>query len=162
MQSSVFCFNSAEEGVCSINQQHDGQISLQSGGIVILSFSTQTRAARSHVKVHVMFTASVPQHLFSCDLDGKELRSVADCVERLNLLNEMGRVWGQNMLLQVCGANMLLTDIETKVNNIRPAWVMSYSMCVDTGFKGHWVCLSECISLCNSRNVESVCWGPVL
>uniref|UniRef100_A0A3Q1IWW4 SH3 domain-containing protein n=1 Tax=Anabas testudineus TaxID=64144 RepID=A0A3Q1IWW4_ANATE len=54
------------------------------------------------------------EHLFSCDLDGKELRSVDDCVERLKLLDEMGRVWGQNMLLQVRGANLLLTDIETK------------------------------------------------
>lgn len=66
-----------------------------------------------------VFPAPVLQHLFSCDLDGKELRSADDCVERLKLLDEMGRVWGQNMLLQVRGANLLLTDIETKVNHIR-------------------------------------------
>ncbi|KAK2915029.1 hypothetical protein Q8A73_005623 [Channa argus] len=54
------------------------------------------------------------EHLFSCDLDGKDLKSVADCVERLRLLNSMGRVWGQNMLLEVGGANLLLTDVETK------------------------------------------------
>uniref|UniRef100_A0A3Q3KA21 SH3 domain-containing protein n=1 Tax=Monopterus albus TaxID=43700 RepID=A0A3Q3KA21_MONAL len=54
------------------------------------------------------------EHLLTCDLDGKELRSVADCVERLKLLNEMGRVWGQNMLLEVRGASVLLSDIETK------------------------------------------------
>ncbi|GLD64446.1 epidermal growth factor receptor kinase substrate 8-like protein 3 isoform X1 [Lates japonicus] len=54
------------------------------------------------------------EHLFTCDLDGKELRSMADCVERLKLLDGMGRVWGQNMLLEVRGLNLLLTDIETK------------------------------------------------
>ncbi|XP_068170847.1 epidermal growth factor receptor kinase substrate 8-like protein 3 [Antennarius striatus] len=54
------------------------------------------------------------EHLFTCDLDGKELRSVADCVERLNLLEAMGRVWGQSMLMEVCGPKLLLTDIETK------------------------------------------------
>lgn len=58
------------------------------------------------------------QHLFTCELDGKELTSVADCVERLKLLDGMGRVWGQNMLLEVRGANLLLADIETKVNSI--------------------------------------------
>lgn len=64
------------------------------------------------------FNASVLQHLFTCDLDGKELRSIADCVERLKLLDGMGRVWGQSMLLEVCGPKLLLSDIETKVRTI--------------------------------------------
>ncbi|XP_070813886.1 epidermal growth factor receptor kinase substrate 8-like protein 3 [Chaetodon trifascialis] len=54
------------------------------------------------------------EHLFTCDLDGKELRSVADCVKRLKLLEETGRVWGQSMLLEVQGPKLLLTDTETK------------------------------------------------
>ncbi|XP_040890971.1 epidermal growth factor receptor kinase substrate 8-like protein 3 [Toxotes jaculatrix] len=54
------------------------------------------------------------EHLFTCDLDGKELRSVADCVERLKALEKMGCVWGQNMLLEVRGAKLQLTDIKTK------------------------------------------------
>uniref|UniRef100_UPI0037E81CBA epidermal growth factor receptor kinase substrate 8-like protein 3 n=1 Tax=Semicossyphus pulcher TaxID=241346 RepID=UPI0037E81CBA len=54
------------------------------------------------------------EHLFTCNLDGKELRSVADCVERLRLLDGMGRVWGQSMLLEIRGDDLLLTDIETK------------------------------------------------
>ncbi|XP_017271221.1 epidermal growth factor receptor kinase substrate 8-like protein 3 [Kryptolebias marmoratus] len=53
-------------------------------------------------------------HLFTCDLDGKDLRNISDCVERLKLLNHMGRVWGQNMLLEVHGAELRLSDIETK------------------------------------------------
>ncbi|XP_028261047.1 epidermal growth factor receptor kinase substrate 8-like protein 3 isoform X2 [Parambassis ranga] len=54
------------------------------------------------------------EHLFTCDLDGKDLRNIVDCVERLKLLDQMGRVWGQNMLLEVSGTNLLLTDIETR------------------------------------------------
>lgn len=54
------------------------------------------------------------EHLFTCDLDGKELSSVPDCVERLTLLDGMGRVWGQNMVLALKGTELLLTDIETK------------------------------------------------
>ncbi|XP_034022485.1 epidermal growth factor receptor kinase substrate 8-like protein 3 [Thalassophryne amazonica] len=54
------------------------------------------------------------EHLFTCDLDGNELRNVADCVERLKLLQGMGRVWGQTMLLRMQGGNLVLTDTETK------------------------------------------------
>ncbi|XP_072308345.1 epidermal growth factor receptor kinase substrate 8-like protein 3 [Eucyclogobius newberryi] len=54
------------------------------------------------------------EHLFTCELDGKELRGISDCVERLRLLDGMGRVWGQNMVLALKGANMILIDIETK------------------------------------------------
>ncbi|XP_005469617.1 epidermal growth factor receptor kinase substrate 8-like protein 3 isoform X2 [Oreochromis niloticus] len=54
------------------------------------------------------------EHLFTCDLDGKELKNITDCVDRLNLLEEMGHVWGQNMLLEVQGTKMMLTDIENK------------------------------------------------
>ncbi|XP_060897940.1 epidermal growth factor receptor kinase substrate 8-like protein 3 [Labrus mixtus] len=54
------------------------------------------------------------EHLFTCDLNGKELRSVADCVERLKLLDGMGRVWAQSMLLEIRGSHLLFTDVETK------------------------------------------------
>ena len=40
---------------------------------------------------------------------------MADCVERLNLLEGMGRVWGQNMFLEVRGSDLHLCDIETRV-----------------------------------------------
>lgn len=54
------------------------------------------------------------EHLFTCDLDGKEVRDVEDCVERLKLLDCVGRVWGQDMILEVQNGNLLLTDMETK------------------------------------------------
>lgn len=68
------------------------------------------------------FCSTLLQHLFTCELDGTDLKSVADCVERLQLLEETGRVWGQNMLLEVHGARLLLTDMETKVNNTHWPW----------------------------------------
>ncbi|XP_013768411.1 epidermal growth factor receptor kinase substrate 8-like protein 3 [Pundamilia nyererei] len=54
------------------------------------------------------------EHLFTCDLDGKDLKNITDCVDRLNLLEEMGHVWGQTMQLEVQGTKMILTDIENK------------------------------------------------
>lgn len=62
-----------------------------------------------------MCCITVAQHLFSCELNGMELRTLADCVKRLKLLEEEGRVWGQSMLLEIRGPTLLLTDIETKV-----------------------------------------------
>lgn len=59
---------------------------------------------------------ALPQHLFTFELDGRQLRNASDCVEQLQLLEELGRVWGQSMLLVVQASKLLLTDIETKVN----------------------------------------------
>lgn len=59
---------------------------------------------------------ALPQHLFTFKLDGRQLRNVSDCVGQLQLLEEMGRVWGQSMLLEVQAPKLMLTDIETKVN----------------------------------------------
>ncbi|XP_040014695.1 epidermal growth factor receptor kinase substrate 8-like protein 3 [Xiphias gladius] len=75
------------------------------------------------------------EHLFTCDLDGKELRSVADCVERLKLLDGMGRVWGQNMLLEVRGVNLLLKDTETKdeLESMALSDILELKAVLDTG-----------------------------
>ncbi|KAM3620743.1 uncharacterized protein V6R79_001370 [Siganus canaliculatus] len=54
------------------------------------------------------------EHLMTCELDGEELRNIADCVEQLKLLEGKGRVWGQSMLLEVQGNTLQLRDIETK------------------------------------------------
>lgn len=55
------------------------------------------------------------QHLFTCELDGVDVSGLQDCVERLKLLEMMGRVWGQEMSLEVDSGNLVLRDIETKV-----------------------------------------------
>ncbi|XP_023649412.2 epidermal growth factor receptor kinase substrate 8-like protein 3b isoform X2 [Paramormyrops kingsleyae] len=54
------------------------------------------------------------EHLLTADLDGKELRGMDDCVTKLQGLEAQGRVWEQDMMLEVQGAHLLLSDIETK------------------------------------------------
>ncbi|XP_058230268.1 epidermal growth factor receptor kinase substrate 8-like protein 3 isoform X2 [Hemibagrus wyckioides] len=54
------------------------------------------------------------EHLFTCELDGVEVSGLQDCVERLKLLETMGRVWGQEMSLEVDNGNLLLRDTETQ------------------------------------------------
>ncbi|KAM6977746.1 epidermal growth factor receptor kinase substrate 8-like protein 3b [Aplochiton taeniatus] len=54
------------------------------------------------------------EHLFTCEQDGQEVRSLDDCVTRLKRLDAKGRVWGQEMVMEVQRGNLLLTDIETK------------------------------------------------
>ncbi|XP_062402102.1 epidermal growth factor receptor kinase substrate 8-like protein 3 isoform X2 [Sardina pilchardus] len=53
------------------------------------------------------------EHLFTCDMDGQDV-NLDDCVERLNMLEAMGSVWGQEMFLQVRDGSLQLVDIETK------------------------------------------------
>lgn len=57
----------------------------------------------------------VPQHLFTCELNGRELSSTDDCVAKLKNLESRGKVWGQDMVLQVQGGRLQLCDVETKV-----------------------------------------------
>lgn len=38
-----------------------------------------------------------------------------DCIEQLKLLEAMGRVWGQDMILQMRDGYFQLIDIESKV-----------------------------------------------
>ncbi|XP_067095482.1 epidermal growth factor receptor kinase substrate 8-like protein 3b [Osmerus mordax] len=54
------------------------------------------------------------EHLFTCELDGKEVKNLNDCVARLKRLDAKGRLWGQEMILEVLGGYLQLTDIETK------------------------------------------------
>uniref|UniRef100_A0A3B3UGX6 EPS8 signaling adaptor L3a n=1 Tax=Poecilia latipinna TaxID=48699 RepID=A0A3B3UGX6_9TELE len=56
------------------------------------------------------------QHLFTCDLNGRDLRNIHDCVERLQFLDQTGHIWGQNMVMEVRGANLMLIDYETRVS----------------------------------------------
>ncbi|XP_053173920.1 epidermal growth factor receptor kinase substrate 8-like protein 3b [Scomber japonicus] len=54
------------------------------------------------------------EHLFTCELDGRETRSVDDCVAKLKRLDVKGRLWPQQMVMEVQGGYLLLSDIETK------------------------------------------------
>ncbi|KAH1171062.1 hypothetical protein KIL84_006680 [Mauremys mutica] len=54
------------------------------------------------------------EHLLTVHVDSKDIRGVDDCVARLKMMDAQGRVWGQDMVLQVKGHELLLSDIETK------------------------------------------------
>ncbi|XP_051950240.1 epidermal growth factor receptor kinase substrate 8-like protein 3b [Xyrauchen texanus] len=54
------------------------------------------------------------EHLFTCEVDGREVSSIEDCVTRLKNMDSKGKVWGQDMIMQVQGNNLQLCDIETK------------------------------------------------
>uniref|UniRef100_A0A672PD34 EPS8-like 3b n=1 Tax=Sinocyclocheilus grahami TaxID=75366 RepID=A0A672PD34_SINGR len=57
---------------------------------------------------------SRPSHLFTCVLDGREMSSIDDCVNRLKNMDSKGKVWGQDMIMQVQANQLQLCDIETK------------------------------------------------
>ncbi|XP_045897653.1 epidermal growth factor receptor kinase substrate 8-like protein 3b [Micropterus dolomieu] len=54
------------------------------------------------------------EHLFTCELDGQELKTVDSCVAKLKRLDVKGRLWPQEMIMEVQGEYLLLSDIETK------------------------------------------------
>ncbi|TRY66885.1 hypothetical protein DNTS_033047, partial [Danionella cerebrum] len=54
------------------------------------------------------------EHLFTCVLDGREVSSIEDCVMRLKNMDSKGKVWAQDMIIQVKANQLQLCDIETK------------------------------------------------
>uniref|UniRef100_A0A3Q3CZG9 PTB domain-containing protein n=1 Tax=Haplochromis burtoni TaxID=8153 RepID=A0A3Q3CZG9_HAPBU len=53
-------------------------------------------------------------HLFTCEIDGQEVKTVDDCMAKLKNLDAKGRLWPQEMIMEVQGPYLLLNDIETK------------------------------------------------
>ncbi|MBN3322293.1 ES8L3 protein, partial [Atractosteus spatula] len=51
---------------------------------------------------------------FQFRVEVQEVHTVDDCISQLKQLDAQGRVWGQDMLLEVQGSSLQLTDIETK------------------------------------------------
>ncbi|KAL6119777.1 eps8l3 [Pungitius sinensis] len=54
------------------------------------------------------------EHLFTCKLDGQEVKTVDDCLAKLKRLDAKGRLWPQDMGMEVQRGYLLLSDIETK------------------------------------------------
>uniref|UniRef100_A0A8U8B8E0 Uncharacterized protein n=1 Tax=Geospiza parvula TaxID=87175 RepID=A0A8U8B8E0_GEOPR len=52
-------------------------------------------------------------HLLTMPLE-RELRSAEDCLGRLRELEEQGRVWGQDVILEVKDQELVLSDVESK------------------------------------------------
>ncbi|TRY86007.1 hypothetical protein DNTS_029350, partial [Danionella cerebrum] len=63
------------------------------------------------------------EHLFTCELDGEQLRSVDDCLDRLRLLEASGRVWAQDVILEERDGAVRLADIETR--EVLESWSLS-------------------------------------
>ncbi|XP_075298937.1 LOW QUALITY PROTEIN: epidermal growth factor receptor kinase substrate 8-like protein 3 [Opisthocomus hoazin] len=53
------------------------------------------------------------EHLLTVRLES-DVRSAEDCLERLKVLEAQGRVWGQNLILQVKDQKLVLRDVESK------------------------------------------------
>uniref|UniRef100_UPI00398F7732 epidermal growth factor receptor kinase substrate 8-like protein 3b n=1 Tax=Pristiophorus japonicus TaxID=55135 RepID=UPI00398F7732 len=54
------------------------------------------------------------EHLTTCDLDSNNMTSVDHCITKLKLLHAKGKIWGQDMLLQLIDTSFKMVDIETK------------------------------------------------
>ncbi|XP_067269845.1 epidermal growth factor receptor kinase substrate 8-like protein 3b isoform X2 [Pseudorasbora parva] len=54
------------------------------------------------------------EHLFTFVLDGREVSSIDDCVNKLKNMDSKGKVWGQDMIIQIQANHLQLCDIETK------------------------------------------------
>ncbi|XP_074781923.1 LOW QUALITY PROTEIN: epidermal growth factor receptor kinase substrate 8-like protein 3 [Athene noctua] len=53
------------------------------------------------------------EHLLTMRLE-RDVRSTQDCLERLKVLEAQGRVWGQDLILQVKDQEVVLRDVESK------------------------------------------------
>ncbi|KAM6333138.1 epidermal growth factor receptor kinase substrate 8-like protein 3 [Alca torda] len=53
------------------------------------------------------------EHLLTVRLE-RDLRSAEDCLARLKVLEAQGRVWGQDLILQVKDQELVLRDVESK------------------------------------------------
>lgn len=103
-----FFLISAEKRVRRDAQQTTGQLKRQSGGM-----KSSTAYNLEDFSSHVF--SSFVQHLLTCELDGQLLKTVEDCVAKLRRLEAKGRLWSQNMIMDIQGPFLVLSDIETKV-----------------------------------------------
>lgn len=85
--------------------------------------SVNSAAAWRHIAQPVAvfihdFSTLTPQHLITCKLDGQEVKTVDDCLAKLKRLDAKGRLWPQEMGMEIQGGYLLLSDIETKVGGL--------------------------------------------
>uniref|UniRef100_A0A8C9X524 EPS8 signaling adaptor L3b n=1 Tax=Sander lucioperca TaxID=283035 RepID=A0A8C9X524_SANLU len=60
------------------------------------------------------FSTLTLQHLFTCELDGQEVKTLDDCLAKLKRLDAKSSLWPQEMIMEIQGGYLLLSDIETK------------------------------------------------
>ncbi|XP_069489080.1 epidermal growth factor receptor kinase substrate 8-like protein 3 isoform X2 [Ambystoma mexicanum] len=76
-------------------------------------YQQRKQYSQAIVSLHDKFHHRV-EHLLTCELDGKQMRTVDDAMARLKMLDSQGRVWGQDVILQVMDGELSITDIETR------------------------------------------------
>lgn len=58
------------------------------------------------------------QHLVTFTIDEEDdVHTVEDAIRKLNLMDAKGRIWIQEMVLQVNSTSVKLLDVESKVNS---------------------------------------------
>lgn len=85
------------------------------------------------------------QHLLTCELENN-LKYVEDCLKRLHLLKAEGKVWGQEMILQVQNGELVLTDLESRVRYYFLLHIILQSkfiFCLYFGFSSLYISLSS-------------------
>ncbi|XP_061788318.2 epidermal growth factor receptor kinase substrate 8-like protein 3 [Nerophis lumbriciformis] len=130
-----------------VSSQLSSQVSCMSRPSAKSIYLRRKEYAASMNKTIIYFHYRV-EHLLTCELDGEELGCLADCVERLSLLDKMGRVWGQNMLLEVNGPDLLLSDKESKevLETINLHDVMQLKAILDTSASNSLLALTVKVS----------------
>ncbi|XP_069801428.1 epidermal growth factor receptor kinase substrate 8-like protein 3 isoform X2 [Dendropsophus ebraccatus] len=73
------------------------------------------------------------EHLLTCELDDR-LQNAQDCVSHLQALDAEGKVWGQEMILQVENGQLILTDLESQdsLESIPLQYIESYDSVLGT------------------------------
>lgn len=82
------------------------------------------------------------QHLLTCELDGRELKTLDNCMSKLKRLDGKGRLWPQQMIMEVHRGYLVLSDIETKVRLHIPQ------------IRGHYRARTRRKELCHTSNNE--------
>ncbi|XP_078054018.1 epidermal growth factor receptor kinase substrate 8-like protein 3b [Mustelus asterias] len=54
------------------------------------------------------------EHLITCDLGSKDVMTMDHCIKKFKLLDAKGKIWGQDMILQLNGTTFKMAEIETK------------------------------------------------
>ncbi|XP_075882174.1 epidermal growth factor receptor kinase substrate 8-like protein 3b [Nelusetta ayraudi] len=74
------------------------------------------------------------EHLFTCELDGRELKTLDDCVTKLKRLDSKGRLWPQEMIMELQRGYLVLNDIETKaeLESFPLSWITKTKAVLDS------------------------------